>query len=151
MPEDELGLGVLNGELLDAPRQREDRVTAVDERRVITPDQLFDERMDRGVVGVIGIEQRMHLHAEELRVIEQLHGLLEEPRDARIGPHEAVRAGDGLDDLPDILIVRMEHHPGAQSELLHRRCQLLSGHPHVEEREIAHVHMGVDDRRRARF
>ena len=70
--DDDLRLGEADGELLDAPRQGEDRVAAVDQHRLVALDDQLDQRVDGRVVREEAVDQRMQLQPEELGMVEEL-------------------------------------------------------------------------------
>ena len=119
--EDHLGLREVHGQLLDAPGQGEDRVAAVDQHRIAAGEEELDQRMDGLVVRVVAVEQRMHLHAEELGMVEEALGLLEVARHPRVRPDEPVQARDRLDHLGDVRVVRVEDDAVPDLVLVHQR------------------------------
>jgi hypothetical protein len=120
-------------------------MTAVDQDGHVPLDEQLVERVHHRVVRMVAVEERMELHAEETRVIEKRCRLLDEPSDARVRPDEPVGAGNGLDDLPHIGVVRMEDQPAVDALRLHEVDQAVPVEPHVEERELSHVHVRVED------
>jgi hypothetical protein len=84
--QDHLQLRELHDQLLDTPGEREDRVPAVDERGHVELHQQLCDRMHDRVIGVIRVEQWVHLHPEELRVREELARLVRAALDARVRP-----------------------------------------------------------------
>ena len=85
----DLRLREADRELLDAPRQGEDRVAAVDQHGLVAREDQLDQRVDGRVVRVVAVDQRMELQPEELRVVEEPGHLLEVPRHPRVPPRRA--------------------------------------------------------------
>src|SRR5262245_48867303 len=102
--------------------------------------------MHRWIVRVEAIEQRVHLHAEELRMGEEFRRHLEIAGHARIRPDEAVEARHGLDDLRDISVVGMEDNTVVDLVLPHELVDPVAVDRNPEHRlERADVHVGVED------
>ena len=141
--EDDVRVGILDGELLDRPRQREDRVAAVDEYRKPACRDDLHQRAQRGVVGVEGVEQRMQLDAKERRLVKQTDRLLDVARYPRIGPDQPVGALDALDAPLHLSVVGREHATLAQGVLLHQRRQPIAIKRDIEVRIRSDVRVGV--------
>ena len=132
--EHEPQLGELDRQLLDAPGQGEDRMPAVDQHGHPALDQQRGERMDARVVGVIAVEQRVQLHPEELRVLEELGRLLRVAGLARVRPVQRPRVRHPLDDPAGERVVRVKDDPGLVVELLE---QARPGRPRRARRRRA--------------
>jgi hypothetical protein len=145
--EDHLQLRELHDQLLDAPGEREDRVPTVDERWHLELEEQLRDRMHDRVVRVIGVEQWMHLHPEELPVREELARLVRAALDPRVRPVQSPGVRDVLNQVADERVVGMEDDAGRIAPFGEQLYEAVSVHADVEEWEVAHVHVRVDDLR----
>src|SRR3990172_4301548 len=118
---------------------------AVDDHGEPALDEELVERVYGGVVRVVAVEEGVELRPEELRVLEEARGLLEEARQPRVRPDERVGALDGLDDAAHVVVVRVKDEALAVLVLAHEPHEPVPVERDVEEREVAHVHVRVED------
>src|SRR5438477_5615452 len=102
--------------------------------------------MHRWSVRVEAVEQRVHLHAEELRVCQEFRRHVEIVWETRIRPDEAVQTRHRLDDLGDIGVVGMEDNAVFDPVLPHELADPVAVDGNSEHRlERADVHVRVED------
>src|SRR5580698_11061338 len=109
--------------------------------------EKLDQRVNQRVVGVVPVQQRVHLDPEEFRMIEEGGSLLDEARLLGVRPVEAVGRLDPLDDLPDHGVVGMEDHAGVDLMLAEDSGQSLGIEAHIEQRELADMHVRINSHR----
>ena len=143
--EDDLGLRKVRGDLLDRPRQREDRVAGVEEHGQAALAGQRHERVHRRVVRVVGVEQRVELDAAEARVLEEGARLVVGLGPVGVGPVERPDAGQLLGDLAHELVVGREQQRLVDPRLLHERGEAVPIERDVEQRELPDVHVRVED------
>ena len=141
---DDLGLRKVRGDLLDRPRQREDRVPGVEEDGQSAIAGQLHERVHRRVVRVVGVEQRVELDAAEARMLQEGARLVERLGPVRVGPVERPDAGQLLGDLAHELVVGREQERLGDPRLLHERGEALAIERDVEQREVPDVHVRVE-------
>src|SRR5438034_5451724 len=145
--EDDLDSRKRDGQLLDRPREREDRMTAVDQHREAAAiDEQLHQWVDRRVVGVVPVDERMQLHAQKLRVLEKALRLLQVPGQPGVRPNERVGLRDGLDHSPHVLVVRVKDATAFVLVLLDDGGEPIPVERDVEHRpEVPDVHVRVED------
>ena len=115
-------------------------------RQVSSRPQQLHQRVHRGIVRQVAVDQRMELEAQELRVLEEAFHLLDMSRHARVPPDERVRLGYRLHDRLHVLVVWIEHEAAVVAVLLDDRRESVAVERDPEQRpEVAHVHVGVED------
>src|SRR5579883_88480 len=87
----------------------------------------------------------MELDAQETRIVQEAQRLIEVVGQAWIGPDQAMCAGDARHDLADVGVVRMKDHAALDGVLAHQPLKSVTVERHIEEREVADMHVGVED------
>ena len=80
-------------------------------------------------------------------MLEKRRSLVEEARQARVCPDEPVRTGNRLDDVAHVGVVRVEDEAFLDALVRHERDEAVPVESYVEERELTHVHVSVEDSR----
>ena len=84
-------------------------------------------------------------------MVEELGDLLEVPGHARVPPGERVQAGDRIDHLAHVPVVRIEHDAVRDLVLAHQPVDAVAVERDAEHRlERADMHVRVEDHRRDR-
>lgn len=94
---------------------------------------------------MVAIQERMQLHPTEDGVIKVAQCLLEVVWLARVGPHQAIGAGNGGNDRKTVGIVRAEDDTTRDLILAQRLIEAISVQRDIKEWKLADVHMSVED------